>query len=272
MRFYTALLFLLVARVACAQNDVDPEVARVQAEVARVRTLVEAGVAPPLQLQKAEAGMADAQDAAILRKTIYGKDLTEAQSDDMLAAANRRLERRRQEYEQAKKLVDAGATARNSLDEPRAEIDTAAKEYGLAESRAALVHELARMASEEEELAVKLTTEPAEAPSVAERHDGDGVFDMVMFAGVETAYERQFGASLPVSAMGQTAVHRAMGFDHSGRVDVALNPDSAAGEWLRTFLTVKRIPFFVFRQAIPGKATGAHIHIGPVSTHLASGG
>jgi hypothetical protein len=72
--------------------------------------------------------------------------------------------------------------------------------------------------------------------------------------------------------MGQTAVHRAMGFDHSGRVDVALNPDSAEGEWLRTFLTVKRIPFFVFRQAIPGKATGAHIHIGPVSTHLASGG
>jgi hypothetical protein len=95
---------------------------------------------------------------------------------------------------------------------------------------------------------------------------------MVMFAGVETANERQFGASLPVSAMGQTAVHRAMGFDHSGRVDVALNPDSAEGEWLRTFLTVKRIPFFVFRQAIPGKATGAHIHIGPVSTHLASGG
>src|ERR1035438_5525389 len=98
MRFYTALAFLLAANLACAQNDVDPEVARVQAEVAKVRVLVEAGAAPRLQLQKAEAAMADAQDAAILRKTIYGKDLTEAQSDDMLAAANRRLQRRKQEY------------------------------------------------------------------------------------------------------------------------------------------------------------------------------
>jgi hypothetical protein len=142
----------------------------------------------------------------------------------------------------------------------------------MAESRAALVHELAEMADEEEALAVKLATEPAEAPSMAERHDGDGVFDMVIFADVQMAFERQFGASLPVTALGQTAVHRAMGFDHSGRVDVGLNPDSAEGEWLRTYLTVKRIPFFVFRQAIPGKATGAHIHIGPASAHLATGG
>ena len=272
MRFYTALLFLLAASLACAQNDIDPEVARVQAEVARVRALVEAGAAPHLQLQKAEDAMADAQDAAILRKTIYGKDLTEAQSDDMLAAANRRLERRKQEYAEAKKLVDAGAAARNSLDAPRAEMDMASKECGLAESRAALVRELAQMASVEEALSIKLNTEPADAHAIAERHDGDGVFDMVMFAGVETAFERQFGEALPVSAMGDTAVHRALGFDHRGRVDVALNPDTAEGEWLRLYLSVKRIPFFVFRQAIPGKATGAHIHIGPMSTHLASGG
>ena len=81
-----------------------------------------------------------------------------------------------------------------------------------------------------------------------------------------------FGEALPVSAMGDTAVHRALGFDHRGRVDVALSPDSAEGEWLRLYLTVKRIPFFVFRQAVPGKATGAHIHIGPMSTRLANGG
>jgi len=272
MRFHTALLFLLAATLACAQNDVDPEVAHVQAEVARVRALVDIGAVPRMQLQKAEAAMADAQDAAILRKTLYGKDLTEAQSDDMLAAANRRLERRKREYEEAKKLVDAGAAGRNSLDEPRQNIDMAAKESDMARSRAALVEELTQMADEEEALSVKLATEPAEAPSIAERHDGDGVFNMVMFAAVQTAFERQFGASLPVSALGQTAVHRAMGFDHTGRVDVALTPDSPQGEWLRTFLTVNRIPFFVFRQAIPGKATGAHIHIGPASTHIAAGG
>jgi hypothetical protein len=71
--------------------------------------------------------------------------------------------------------------------------------------------------------------------------------------------------------MGETAVHRAMGFDHRGRVDVALAPDAPEGEWLRAYLMLKRIPFFTFREAVPGKATGAHIHIGPQSVRLAGG-
>jgi hypothetical protein len=271
MRFCTALLFL-AASLASAQNSVDPEVARVQAEVARVRALVELGAAPPLQLAKAEAAMADAQDAAILRKTLYGKDLTEDESSSMLAAANRRLERRKQEYAAQQKLVDAGAAPRNSLAAPQAAIDMAAKECGMAGSRAALVKELTDMADQEALFSNAIATQPAEAPAYAERHDGDGVFDMLMLADIQSAYQRQFGAALPVSALGETAVHRSMGFDHRGRVDVALNPDSAEGQWLRTYLTVKRIPFFVFRQAVPGKATGAHIHIGPASTRLASGG
>jgi hypothetical protein len=29
-----------------------------------------------------------------------------------------------------------------------------------------------------------------------------------------------------------------------------------------------RIPYIAFRQAVPGKATAAHIHIGPVSMRL----
>jgi hypothetical protein len=72
--------------------------------------------------------------------------------------------------------------------------------------------------------------------------------------------------------MGETAVHRALGFDHRGRVDVGLHPDTPEGAWLRAYLIENRIPFFLFRQAVPGKATGAHIHIGPISPHLSSGG
>jgi hypothetical protein len=71
--------------------------------------------------------------------------------------------------------------------------------------------------------------------------------------------------------MGQTAVHRALGFDHRGRVDVALNPDQPEGVWLRRYLTENRIPFFAFRHAVAGKATGAHIHLGPMSTRLGVG-
>ena len=56
-------------------------------------------------------------------------------------------------------------------------------------------------------------------------------------------------------ARGSTAVHRAMGFDHTGRIDVALNPDALEGQWLRKYLDSKDIPYYAFRIAIPGKAT-----------------
>jgi hypothetical protein len=72
--------------------------------------------------------------------------------------------------------------------------------------------------------------------------------------------------------MGETAVHRALGFDHHGRVDVALYPDTTEGVWLRQYLAQNHIPYIAFRHAVPGKATGAHIHIGPMSTRLKLGG
>jgi len=172
-------------------------------------------------------------------------------------------------YVWAKRAIAAAAV---TADAPRRELDLAEKERSLADERASLVRELAQMAQAEETLALKLTIAPSEARGIAERYDGDGVFNMIMFAGVQEAFELQFHKSLPVSAMGETAVHRSMGFDHTGRVDVAVSPDAPEGEWLRTYLMYKRIPYFAFRQAVPGRATGAHIHIGPISTHLSTGG
>jgi hypothetical protein len=84
------------------------------------------------------------------------------------------------------------------------------------------------------------------------------------------AFEKKFDKPLPVSARGETAVHRALGFDHTGRMDVALTPDSTEGKWLRAYLEANDIPYYAFRVAIPGKATGAHIHVGPGSTRLQS--
>jgi hypothetical protein len=47
-----------------------------------------------------------------------------------------------------------------------------------------------------------------------------------------------------------------------------LNPDQPEGVWLRTYLSSNEIPYFAFRSAVSGKATGPHIHIGPGSTRL----
>jgi hypothetical protein len=272
MRWCSGLVFLVSVGAVGAQTDDVPEVARAKAEVQKQRALVEAGAAPRTQLQKAEEAMADAQDAAILRRTLYGQDLTAEQTDEMMAAASRRFDRRSKALDEAKRLVEAGAASQLSLGEFLEEMDRARKESDLAESRASLVRELTEMAKAEESLATKLAEEPAEAPQIADRYDGDGIFTAGTLARVEMAFAEHFGKPLPVSANGETAVHRALGFDHRGRVDVALHPDQPEGVWLRQFLMENRVPYFAFRQAVPGKATGAHIHIGPMSTRLVPGG
>jgi len=272
MRWCFGLVFVVCAGAIGAQTNDAPEVARAKAEVRNLRALVEAGVAPRAQLEKAEEAMADAQDAAILRRTLYGRDLTEQQTGEMMAAAGRRIDRRGKALDEAKRLVEAGAASRLSLGPFLEELDLARKESDLAEGRASLVRELTEMAQAEASLAVKLAEEPAGAPQIADRYDGDGIFTAGTLARLELAFAGHFGKPLPVSAMGETAVHRALGFDHRGRVDVAVQPDLPEGVWLREFLTENRIPYFAFRQAVPGKATGAHIHIGPMSTRLVPGG
>ncbi|HUK91767.1 MAG TPA: hypothetical protein VLZ81_15295, partial [Blastocatellia bacterium] len=68
---------------------------------------------------------------------------------------------------------------------------------------------------------------------------------------------------------GQTPVHDKLGFDHRDALDVAVQPDSAEGEALMAYLRSQRIPFIAFRHAVPGSATGAHIHVGRPSHRIA---
>ncbi len=270
MRSLSGLMLLVCAGGLYAQTA-DPEVVRAEAGIESLRALVQAGAAPRAELDKAEDRIADAKDAALLRKTLYGQDLTAEQSDAMIAAAHRRLERRESALEQARKLVAAGVASQASLDTFLEELDSARKECDLAESRARLTAQLHEMAKAEEAVESRLDQEPA-GGAIAERYDGDGVFNPSTFNTVESAFVSHFGKPLPVSAMGETAVHRALGFDHRGRVDIAVSPDQPEGVWLREYLTGKHIPYFAFRQAVPGKATGAHIHLGPMSTRLKLGG
>jgi hypothetical protein len=269
--------FLAFAGLVCgvclwAQTENSPEVNSARADVEKVRALVEAGAAPRIQLQKAEDRLADAEDSAVLRKTMYGQDLTVELAGDMVSAAERRLDRRQKAFDKAKKLVDAHVAPEASLENFQYDIDTAKKERDIAGSRARLTEELAAMAKAEEAAEIDSTHPPAEPHGAAERFDGDGIFSQGTFTRIESAFEKHFGKPLPVSAMGDTAVHRALGFDHRGRVDVALNPDQPEGVWLREYLASEEIPYFAFRHAVPGKATGAHIHLGPMSTRFKLGG
>jgi hypothetical protein len=262
------LALLACSFILVAQTPEDPEIARARIDLNRIRALVESGVLPRAQLQKAEDAIADATDAVTIRKSIYSQDLTEDQANELVAAANRRFERRKKAFDDAKKLVAAGAAPAQSLNNLLLDMDFTRKDCELAATRADLAQQIAAMAEAEAAAQAKTQGERAESSTIAERYDGDGIFTPEMFSRIQTAFEQRFGKPLPVSANGETAVHRALGFDHRGRVDVALRPDQAEGVWLREYLKARRIPFFAFSHAVPGKATGAHIHLGPASTRL----
>ena len=237
-----------------------------------MRALVEAGASPRLHLERAEAQLMDAEDAAFLRATLYGADLTEAQADEMIAVAGRRLERRKEALAKARQLVEQGVLPQLGLTSYVEELDRSHREVDLAHSRARLTRELAEMARLEEEAERQIEEQPAETYASMERFTGDGAFSISQLQFITAEFEARFLRPLPVSALGETAVHRALGFDHRNRVDVALHPDQPEGQWLRQYLTSRRIPFFAFRRAIPGKATGSHIHIGPGSFRIQRGG
>jgi hypothetical protein len=238
------------------------------AAIQDLRRQVAAGLAPRATLDQAEAALAAARDAELLSRSVPLNDLTEEQASQLEAAAQRQLERAKVRLEQAQKLVDAGLVPAQSLAAPTEEQAWAQSTYDLTLSRTALVHKVAEMALVELQVLEPPHEIATTAPPVMERFDGDGLFTVEDFHRVQTAYEQEFHKPLPVSAEGETAVHRAMGFDHQGRVDVALFPDTTEGKWLRHFLELRDIPYYAFRSMVPGKATAAHIHIGPPSTRL----
>jgi len=149
----------------------------------------------------------------------------------------------------------------------RLEMEAARKVCDVAESLGRPAAESAVTAQADWELERRLVYIPSAMAGLTERFDGASPFSETDLVEMELAFLKQFGKPMPVSARGESAVHRAMGFDHRGRFDVAVGPSQPEGVWARRYLTEKNVPFLAFRGAVPGRATGAHIHIGPPSSH-----
>ena len=97
------------------------------------------------------------------------------------------------------------------------------------------------------------------------RFNGGAAWSLLDAPKIERFFLQTFGRALPVSALGQTATHDRLRFDHRDAMDVALHPDSKEGQSLLNYLRQAGISFIAFRNAVPGAATGAHIHIGKPS-------
>jgi hypothetical protein len=276
----TAILLLVVpARPAepALEAAADKQVQLAQTELARVRELVEMGALPRIRVQEAEAKIEDAKDEAILAKDMYGdfpdKAASQASADEMVAAAQRRFDRQQGRVAEAQKMVDSGIAAKSYLEPLELELNSRQTALNLAHERAQLMADLAARtpAPAPPRVEAPALDDSALAFEGMEHYEGDGAFNEARdLPPIELAFSEKFDRPLPISAEGETEVHRALGFDHRGRVDVAVVPSAPEGVWLREYLQARKIPYYAFSHAIPGKATAAHIHIGPGSTRLAS--
>jgi hypothetical protein len=264
--------------VACVLSAADTAAVRqANEQLAFVRKLAEAGAASKKQVEQAETALKQAQDDALIAETLDARvaieDLTEEQSAEATGAATRRLDRIRSRLAEQASLVSQGVAPRTSLVPFEEEVDGARRIVAAMEQRARSLAEIAAMIRAEQEAG----DQQADQPSLADgaiaritRFAGENKFGADEFKQVVLEFERKFDRKLPVSARGETALHRSMGFDHRGRVDVAVLPESVEGRWLMRYLEQQKIPFFAFLTAVRGQATAPHIHIGPPSTRIRS--
>jgi hypothetical protein len=144
----------------------------------------------------------------------------------------------------------AAARAREELDRTRGRMAEA--EHVVAEAEALLT--LAALPP------TPLGEERA-TPEIVE-YRGPGRWTLDQVASLERFFSHRFGRALPVSALGQTALHDRLGFDHRNALDIAVHPDSREGRALLEHLRSSGVPFLAFRAAAPGISTGAHVHVG----------
>lgn len=254
-----------VAEIKADLND--PLVIRAQQNVDRIRGLVQQGVLPPANLLKAADDLNDALDSSILRSGAFTADLQPEQADQMVEVAERVYLRRQKRSMQLTQLVATGVMSRSEAEASVGDVTNAKIQLDLATERAHLVKDMAQqraLAQQEEDA----EAHPEFNGSLYTHYDGSGVFTRDDFNKISSAFMMAFGKAIPVSADGQTKVHEALGFNHAGRIDIALNPEQREGVWLIHYLEAHRIPYYAFKAAIAHKATGPHIHLGPSSTRL----
>ena len=189
---------------------------------------------------------------------IYERDLARRSE---LAELRRDLFERavlsKQEFEDGQR---AQAEAQRNVDDTRAALLEA--DRMLTEARVA-------------EALARLTPLPRgsyeETPGLA-RFNGTAVWSLAVDTPrLQRFFQERFGRMLPISAFGQTVLHDRMGFDHRNALDLALHPDSAEGRSLMDYLRSLGIPFIAAWGAIPGSASGAHIHVGQPSPRISAG-
>ena len=148
----------------------DSAVTRAEAEVTKVKLLVDQGALPHKRLDETQSALEDAKDEALLGRTLYGQlrveALTPEQAKDMVAAAQRRVERQTKAVGERTKLLESGVLARSEMQPFEDELSMRQRTLELAENRAKLLEELMAMAKSEQALEQQSLSEPPSSQAV----------------------------------------------------------------------------------------------------------
>lgn len=259
---------------AQAPVDLKAEVAARRIEVARrqveqIKAMVDIGAEPRIRLDSAERDLEDTKDKVILESAVPPLLAEEngPTDDAIVGAAQRRLDRQTAWIEKIRVLLESGIAPPPDLIPTGAELYS--RQADLASAQARIFAKAEAVASAARSSLKHETILPNFEIGKMEHFEGLGTFDESRdLQGIEKAFEAEFDHRLPISADGETEVHRVLGFDHRGRIDVAIDPRAPEGIWLRRYLRSRKIPYYAFTSAVAGKATAAHIHIGPGSNRL----
>jgi hypothetical protein len=206
---------------------------------------------------------------------IQSTERTKGTAQDLLQLQENEIARLTASVEQLRQLYEEGLIARLELE--KNEQDLAAAKARLTDTHnqivssdnlVAEIKEADALAKVKQQL-VKPTSLPFNFNKTATiLRSTAGSWSITNLSSIQQFFSNTFGRSLPTSAVGQSTTHNQLGWDHRNAVDVGLHPDSTEGRALIGYLQSAGIPYLAFRAAIPGVATGPHIHIGSPSHRI----
>jgi len=178
------------------------------------------------------------------------------------------VKRAEEKVEQSKKLLAEGLIPKSQLEENERAL-IAAKQK-IAETNRAMTsadEQIAAVlveAAANDEIAknLRLAKQGLVRTAAFTRYTGAGGWNLSDSWKVQRFFSDTFHKQLPIAVFGQGAIHDRWRLDHRNAMDIQLHPDGVEGRALLDFLQKNGIPFLAFRAAIPGTATGPHIHIG----------
>ena len=211
---------------------------------------------PPSELEKLREEFIKATNEY---KTSLGKLLPYHESD---------LKKAEEKLEVSKKLLAEGLVPRSQVEESERALAVAKERIAetnrqMASAEAQIAGVLVEAAANEEiNKNLSLAKQRLVRTAAFTRYTGAGGWNIGEAWKVQRFFSDTFKKQLPIAVFGQGAIHDRWRLDHRNAMDIQLHPDGVEGRALLDFLQKNGIPYLAFRSAIPGTATGPHIHIG----------